>query len=284
MRFRRPPRACIVVRPMTPSLPASSRYPRPPRRRRRAGRRAGRLQRRRRPARLRRRLSQACGLSDSRHRRFQISGDDRLERGGEQRRQLRLDQGDRGRRPSRRALPGQLGGRQAGRHSARRLSLRLLVPPADRGSRPGSSRTCRSRTTRCPRCSTSSRRRIENLPSPSRTATDHRRHEGDARRDGAPFRQAADHLHLGRLLRGDPLRRRLRGLFDLGALDQAPPRRALRLARVEILAIPGRRRNPRHRRRTSTATRSTARANNGRRSSTARSARDRNLQIRPPAP
>ena len=123
-------------------------------------------------------------------------GDDRLERGREQRREVRLDQGDRRRRPSRRALPGQLAGRQARRHPARRLSLRLLVPAADRGSRPGSSRTCRSRPTRCRRCSTSSRRPNSQTCRRhlERDQTD-RRHEGDARRDGAPLRQAADHLH-----------------------------------------------------------------------------------------
>ena len=42
--------------------------------------------------------------------------------------------------------------------------------------------------------------RIENLPSPSRAATNHRGHEADAGGDGAPFRQAAGHLYLGRFL------------------------------------------------------------------------------------
>ena len=65
---------------------------------------------------------------------------------------------------------------------------------------------------------------LEDLPAPSRTRPDDRRHEGDARRDGAPFRQAADHLHLDRLLPRHPLRRRLRRLSDLGALDQAQSR------------------------------------------------------------
>ena len=167
----------------------------------------------------------------------------------EQRRQIRLDQGDRGRRPSRRAIPGQLGGRQSGRHSARRLSLRLLVPPADRGGRPGSSRTCRSKTTRCRRCSTSRRRRLRRpaiaISSAKAAIADMKvmleemeRHYGKR-----PVIYTS-----GRFLRGDPLGRRIHRISDLGALDQAHPGRALWLAALEVLAVPGRRLYPRHRR------------------------------------
>ena len=189
----------------------------------------GRLRRRRRPARFRRRLAQACGLPDPRHRRLQISGDDRLERGGGQRRQIRLDQGDRGRRPRRRALPGQLAGARswpafrtapitssigAGRRSRRANWFEQNVPVEDDALPPA--------------LDVEPTPDFAHLPAPSRTQRDDRRHEGDARGNGAPFRQAADHLHLGRLLPSDPRRRRLRGLSDLGALDQAQPRRALR--------------------------------------------------------
>ncbi len=45
-------------------------------------------------------------------------------------RRLRLHQGDRGRRQGRFQIPVQLGGVEGRRRAARRLSLRLLVPPA----------------------------------------------------------------------------------------------------------------------------------------------------------
>ena len=50
-------------------------------------------------------------------------------------RRLRLYQGDRGRRRRGLEVPAQLGRRQGRRDSARRLSFRLLVPPAARGNR-----------------------------------------------------------------------------------------------------------------------------------------------------
>ena len=50
------------------------------------------------------------------------------------------------------------GAKQA-RHPARRLSFRLLVPPADGGDDLVRAERCRSRPTRCRRCSTSRRRR-----------------------------------------------------------------------------------------------------------------------------
>ena len=145
-------------------------------------------------------------------------------------------------------VPGQLGGGQGGRHSARRLSFRLLVPLAARRSalvraeRAGRGGCAAARARRRVRF------RIEDLPSPSRATADDRRHEGHAGRDGALFRQAPDHLHLGRFLRGDSIRRRFRRLSDVGALDQASSLGALRLATLGVLAISGRRPHSRHRR------------------------------------
>ncbi len=63
---------------------------------------------------------------------LEVPGRHRLERSRRQRGQVRLDQSDRGRRSRRRALPGQLD-RRENRWRARRLSFRLLVPPADGG-------------------------------------------------------------------------------------------------------------------------------------------------------
>ena len=168
---------------------------------------------------------------DPRHRRLEISGRRRLERGRRQRRQIRLDQGDRGRRPRRRQVPGQLGRRQGGRHPARRLSFRLLVPARRSRRCAGSSRTCRSRPMRCRRCSTSRRRRTRKTChrhlEPRR---DHRRHAGDAGGDGAPFRQAPVDLHDASIsIEAILSRRRLLRLPDVGALDQVPPVGALRL-------------------------------------------------------
>ena len=234
-------------------------------------------------ARLRRRLSQADRLSDPRHRRLQIPRDDRLERGREQRRQIRLDQGDRGRRPCRRAVPGQLAGREARRRSARRLSLHVLVPDADRRS----DLVRAERAGRGRRAAAGARRRADarlaHLPPPSRARPDDRRHESGARRNGAPFRQAAGHLHQPRLLQRDPRRRRLRRLSDLGALDQAQSGDALQRPRLAVLAIPGQRNRAGHRRRSRPQRLSTATRTSGRRSSTGR-ARRRKTPRRPPRP
>ena len=71
---------------------------------------------------------------------------------------------------------------------------------------------------------------LAHLPSPSGASADHRRHEDDAGRNGTPLRPPPDHLHHRRFLRGDPVRRRLHRLSDLGALDQAPPGRQIRAA------------------------------------------------------
>ena len=76
-----------------------------------------------------------------------------------QRRQIRLDQGDRRRRPRRRAFPAQLGGRQGGGHRER-APITSSIGAARRSRRSaGSSRTRRSRRTCCRRCSTSRRPR-----------------------------------------------------------------------------------------------------------------------------
>ena len=111
-----------------------------------------------------------------------------------------------GRRSRRRALPGQLDRRESGRSAARRLSFRLLVPAAAGGD--GVFRAERPGRGRC--AAAGARRRgdadVEDLPSPSHPGRRHRRHEGDAGGNGAPLRQAADHLHDGRLLPGDPVR------------------------------------------------------------------------------
>ena len=142
-----------------------------------------------------------------------------------QRRQIRLDQGDRRRRPADEKFAANWAGREGGRHSARRLSFRLLVPSAERGSRPGSSRTCRSRTTPC--------RPVLDVEATPTSQTCQRHLERDSaiadmkvmldemeRHYGTP----AGHLHQRRLLRGDPVGRRLHRLSDLGALDQASSR------------------------------------------------------------
>ena len=67
----------------------------------------------------------------------------------------------------------------------------------------------------------------------------HRRHAGHAAGDGAPLRQAADHLHDHRFLRGGPFRRRVGGLSDLGALDQTPSRREVRRLNQSDGRVPG---------------------------------------------
>ena len=66
--------------------------------------------------------------------------------------------------------------------------------------------------------------------------------------DGTPLPQAADHLYDRRFLRGESFQRRVDGLSDLGALDQTPSCREVRLARLAFLAVSIRRPGPGHRR------------------------------------
>src|SRR5215217_1952347 len=68
---------------------------------------------------------QAAG---ARHRRVAVAGQDRLGVREISRHQVRLHQGDRGRRPYRPALPRELARRRPGRRAPRRLSFHVLVP------------------------------------------------------------------------------------------------------------------------------------------------------------
>ena len=117
---------------------------------------------RRRPPPLRRRRAlrlvghRAVAVPGPRHRRLQVPGRHRLELGAPGRHRLRLHQGDRGRRPHRRPLPRQLGGRPCRRDAARRLPLLLLLPAGARaGGVVHQPRAARTRPP-CPRSSTSS--------------------------------------------------------------------------------------------------------------------------------
>ena len=77
----------------------------------------------------------ALAVSGPRHRRLEVPGRHRLAPGPRLRHRLRLHQGDRGRRPRRRPLRRQLGGRPRRRHAARRLPLLLLLPHRRRAGR-----------------------------------------------------------------------------------------------------------------------------------------------------
>ena len=85
---------------------------------------------RQRPAQVGRR--RAVELCRSRHRRVEIPELRRLAQGQDQRRLLRLHQGDRGRRPRRRPLRRALAQGEGRRRAARRLSFLLLLPPGRR--------------------------------------------------------------------------------------------------------------------------------------------------------
>ena len=88
---------------------------------------------------------------------------------------------------------------------------------------------------------------IAHLPQASGAGPDHRRHQDDAGGDGALFRQEADHLHLGRLLPGDPVATAPSRIIRCGCARPNITRPSLRLDALDVLAISGRRAHSRHR-------------------------------------
>ncbi len=211
-------------------------------------------------------LPKPLRLSRSRHRRLEISGTVRLARGRRQWRQIRLDQGDRGRRPSRRTLQAnweaaKLAGIPRGayhfvywcRPPIEEVSWFEQNVPVEDDALP-------------PVLDVESDSEIEDLPAPSRTAADRRRHEGDAGRNGSAISASARS--------STPSVDFYQAILSDGAFADYPmwvrstkhhPSVRYGDRDWRVLAIPGRRSRRGASRAASTATCSTERRRNGRR-------------------
>ena len=181
-----------------------------------------------------------------------------------ERRQIRLDQGDRRRRPRRRAIPGRIG------TGPRRPACRMAPIISSIGAA--------RRTRKCSWFEQNVPVEDDALPpvlDVEATPTSqtchrhlerklgHRRHAGDAGGDGAPLRKRPIIYTSVDFYEAILSRRRVLRLSDLGALDQTPSGRALRLAQMAFLAVPVRRQTSRASSATSTRTPSTAQRSSG---------------------